>query len=602
VDEGACDAPPGQTCDVPACADPCGYNDPELETEDCRIAEYELECGDLRGVKILLQNPEATVSPPNAFFRGKDANLQSWIEQRWQELADFSLPAAVKTKIEDKGVELHNYPDGSDWTRTDFHGAIMALPVDERPETLLKRLLDDPLKTTGNNNFAGWVDWPASGDRKVADIVDLDIYGPDNGAIAYWKLDDDRFCVITVENESVGRHPVNGIRCWGFVPIQVNPNWKLLDDRWNCGRATYLFYTMGIDSPSVVGGGTFGGVAMQRGTWNALMKDLSIENQKAGGVSGRWMLQKTVAQPNSLKPGGATAVKAPGELEGFYVGLPKDGFREGEVCEAPELTCGADKFTCGDASCIAAGRVCDGVSDCLDGDDEEACDGEAGESGCAANQWACADGVCVPEDWRCDGEYEDCGGGEDEQGCEDVPPSEGCAAEEFTCNDGECISGSWRCDGEYDDCSGGEDEQDCAGAEDEDPGGCSASEWACADGACIPEGWRCDGEYTDCAGGEDEEGCGGGMGEDPPADACAADEFACNDGACIPDDWQCDGEYADCRGGEDEEGCDDGGTSGGGGSCGAGEWACNDGACIPEDWLCDGEYADCAGGEDEEGC
>jgi hypothetical protein len=558
-EEGECNPPPGQTCDVPLCEDPCGYNDPSYESGACRIAEYGLECGDERGVKITFQKAGASVPPPNAFFRGADANLQKWIEQRWSEIANFTIPADVKAKIESKGATIYNYPDGNDWTRADFHGAIMAMPAGGRPEALLRSLLNDPIKATGNSSFAGWVDWPvANGDRQVGDVVDLDIYGPDNGAVAYWKIDEDRFCVVTVKNDASGSHPVNGIRCWGFVPIQVNPNWKLTDNRWNCGRPTYLFYTMGLDSPSVVGGGTFGGVSMQRGTWNALMTDLSVENQKAGGVSGRWMEQKTVAQPNALTPGGATPVTAPGELEGYYISLP-DGEREGEVCAAPELKCGAEEFTCGDASCIAKERRCDGTSDCLDGDDEQACDGGDGAAGgCEGNQFACSDGVCIPQDWRCDGEYEDCTAGEDEESCDDMPPAaSGCAADEFTCNDGACIAGAWRCDGEYEDCTGGEDEADCGGSgggEGEDPpsggggGSCTADQWTCSDGSCIQGDWRCDGEYADCTGGEDEEGCEAGGG------GCAADEWACNDGTCITADWQCD-TFEDCSAGEDEEGC-----------------------------------------------
>ncbi|MCX4240837.1 hypothetical protein [Paraliomyxa miuraensis] len=552
-DTEECVAPPGQSCEVPLCDDPCGYNDADYESGACRIDDYALECGDLRGMKVLFNKADgATVPPPNAFFRGADANLQTWVEQRWTEMSNFVLPASVKTAIEAKGVEIHNYPEGNDWTRTDFHGAIMALPPGERPETLLRNLLNDPIKTTGNDKFAGWVGWPVAGagGRKVGDIVDLDIFGPDNGAVAYWKIDEDRFCVITVENDASGWHPVNGIRCWGFVPIQVNPNWTLTDDRWSCGRTTYLFYTMGIDSPSVAGGGTLGGVGAQRSTWNALMIDLSVQNQLAGGVSGRWMLQKTVAQPNALAPGGATKVTAPGELEGYYVSLPKAKFREGQVCEAPGLSCGADQFTCGDASCIPQARRCDGTADCLDGDDEEACDGGGAQAGgCADNQFACSDGTCIPGDWRCDGEYEDCAGGEDEDTCDDAPAPTGCAASEYTCGDGECIPGSWRCDGEYEDCSGGEDEQGCGDGGGGASEGCGAGQWACGDGACIPADWRCDGEYSDCAGGEDEQGCDAGGGG-----SCAADQWACNDGTCIPQAWQCD-VYVDCAGGEDEQGC-----------------------------------------------
>lgn len=559
-DGGECNPPPGQSCDVPICDDPCGYNDADYESGACRIDEHDLECGDLRGVKITFQNTGATVPAPNAFFRGEDANLLSWIEQRWSELSNFTIPADVKAKIQSKSATIYNYPDGNDWTRTDFHGAIMALPPGQRPETLLRNLLNDPIKTTGNNKFAGWVSWPVAqgAGRQVGDVVDLDIYGPDNGAVGYWKIDEDRFCVITVKNDASGSHPVNGIRCWGYVPIQVNPNWKLTDNRWNCGRPTYLFYTMGIDSPSVVGGGTFGGVGMQRGTWNALMTDLAVENQKNGGVSGRWMQQKTVAQPNALTPGGATPVTGPGELDGYYVSLPENRMRDGEVCAAPELSCGAEQFTCADASCIAMSRRCDGTADCLDGDDEESCDGGGAGGACPDNQFACSDGTCIPDNWRCDGEYEDCSGGEDEDACDDAPAAGGCAAGEFTCDDGACIPGAWRCDGEYEDCTGGEDEAACGGNGGDDGGGdppppaddgsCAADEWTCDDGACIPADWRCDGAYSDCAGGEDEQSCedaGGG---------CAADEWACNDGSCIPAEWQCD-VYVDCPAGEDEMSC-----------------------------------------------
>jgi len=559
-EEGECETPDGESCELPLCEDPCGYNDPDYESGDCRIEDYELECGDLRGVKITFQKAGATVPPPNAFFRGEDGNLQKWIEQRWNEMADFTIPNSVETTIENQNVEIHNYPAGNDWTRTDFHGAIMALPPGGRPEDLLQSIANDPIKATGNSKFAGWVGWPpASGDRKVGDIVDLDIYGPDNGAIAYWKMDTDRFCVVTVENDSAGWHPVSGIRCWGFVPIQVNPNWKVADNRWNCGRPTYLFYTMGIDSPTVPGGGTFGGVSAQKSTWNALMKDLSIQNQGKGGVSGRWMLQKTVGQPNDLAPGGSTDVDAPGELEGFYVGLPSTKYRDGEVCEAPDLTCGPDQFTCSDASCIPAERRCDGTSDCLDGDDEQACDGGGSEGACAANQFACSDGVCIPEDWRCDGQYPDCNGGEDEESCDGAEEPSGCAAGEFTCNDGECIPGAWKCDGTYPDCSSGEDEEGCgpAGGEGEgegegegggSEGSCAANEFTCNDGACIPETWQCD-AINDCSANEDEANCEGEGGG-----ACAANEFACNDGLCISETWQCDA-IVDCAGGEDEMGC-----------------------------------------------
>ena len=582
-----CVTPSGDPCEVPECDDPCGYNDAGtlLDTE-CRITGTPAECNDVRGIEVTFQQQGATVAAPGGFFKPSDPSLLKWIEARWQEQADFVIPDPVKQKLTQGGVKIWNYPDGNGWIRADFHGGIMALPKGQTPEALLRSMANDVISATGNDELAGWVAWPASENRQVGDRVDLDIWGPDNGAVGYWKIDADRFCVITLENDSVGAHPVNGIRCWGFVPMAINPNWMTLPEnaaKWGCAGPTYMFYTIGLDSPSVAGGGGVGS-DLQAGTWNALIRDLLRQNDKAGGVSGRYYSQITVAQPNALKPKSGVKVTGPGELDSYYVTLPSDGYREGEVCMdpgpgGPAGACAEGDFTCASGACLPAEQRCDGTAQCPDRDDEDACD-EPDENGCPANQFACDDGTCVPEDWRCDGEYVDCSGGEDEAGCD--ASDTGCTGDEFTCGDGECVPGEWKCDGIVD-CGDEADESGCG----EDDAGCGAGEYACSDGECITASWECDG-IVDCSDGADEAGC------EPEAPTC--DGFTCDDGECIAASWECD-EIVDCSGGEDEAGCD----GGGGSTCGTDEYACTDGTCIPASWECD-DYLDCAEGEDEAWC
>lgn len=559
IAQDECITPTGESCVVPECDDPCAYNDPAQLAGQCVISEVPDECGDLRGIEARFFQLGATVPAPGGVFRPADPSLQKWVQARWQEMSQFVVPANVKTTLTKGGVKVWNYPDGNGWTRTDFHAGIVALPKDVSPDAVLAKLRDDPNAASVDGEFNGWVGWPKAGEggRQLGDRVDLDIWGPDNGAIGYWKIDPDRFCVITLENDTVGIHPVNGIRCWGYVPMALNPNWLATTSgkaKWGCAGTTYMFYSMGIDSPSVAGGGA--GADLQAATWNALIRDLLIENVKAGGISGYWYQQKTVTQPNDLAPGGSVQANAPGEMSSYYVSLPESGFRDGEVCmdpAAPAGECAPEEFTCIDGRCIADAARCDGVADCTDRDDEEACDGGSDEGSCAANQFACADGKCLPGEWECDGEYDDCAGGEDESDCGSSEGSE-CAPSEFTCSDGACIPGDWKCDA-IADCSDEGDEAACAPtddapADDEPAADEPCDGYTCFDGSCVPPGWICD-DIVDCTDGDDEQDCAEAPADDAPA---ACDGFACDDGTCIWAEWQCDA-YVDCDGGEDEADC-----------------------------------------------
>jgi len=142
--------------------------------------------------------------------------------------------------------------------------------------------------------------------------------------------------------------------------------------------------------------------------------------------------------------------------------------REVKECQSSFFSCptGVAHWE-GVTNCIPQRFVCDGESDCNNGEDEQDCPDQI----CA--EFSCPSGLanyddsgnnCVPHDVVCDGRY-DCNDGEDEQGC----PVKECPSSSFSCPSGvkryldistNCIPQDWKCNGKSD-CNEGEDEQDC---------------------------------------------------------------------------------------------------------------------------------------------
>ena len=111
--------------------------------------------------------------------------------------------------------------------------------------------------------------------------------------------------------------------------------------------------------------------------------------------------------------------------------------------------CKEDSFQCSNAVCIPSSSVCDGVSDCGEGEDELNCPGPVT---CSDHEVQCEDGSCGV---RCDGSIQ-CGDGRDEKHC--------CLDNQlqFECNSGLCVDKIQECDGTRD-CEDGSDEHSGCG-------------------------------------------------------------------------------------------------------------------------------------------
>ncbi|XP_045131388.1 low-density lipoprotein receptor-related protein 1B-like [Portunus trituberculatus] len=106
-----------------------------------------------------------------------------------------------------------------------------------------------------------------------------------------------------------------------------------------------------------------------------------------------------------------------------------------EVQEATEI-CSDDYYQCKAGGCVPWYMVCDGISDCRDGDDE---------NNCSEN-----DSVSMSSDLSIT-EFDDI-----------MKSSAQCPDYEYQCMDGTCIPWSWVCDGMVDCFWYGDDEFDCS--------------------------------------------------------------------------------------------------------------------------------------------
>ncbi|KAK7094711.1 hypothetical protein V1264_006224 [Littorina saxatilis] len=189
-------------------------------------------------------------------------------------------------------------------------------------------------------------------------------------------------------------------------------------------------------------------------------------------------------------------------------------------------------FKCQNGNCILQELHCDGVPDCISGDDELDC---LHDASCFMGDFQCDDGECVHAEFRCDGTA-DCLDYSDEANCENQTAII-CKKDEMKCkNKLQCVESDNLCDGETD-CADGSDEESCPDFT------CSSREYHCRNTTlCIPNQWICDGT-PDCEDGSDEL-C------KQAVQFC--EDFLCDDkSSCLELDAVCDRKN-DCHDGSDE--------------------------------------------------
>ncbi|ESO82185.1 hypothetical protein LOTGIDRAFT_170222, partial [Lottia gigantea] len=138
-----------------------------------------------------------------------------------------------------------------------------------------------------------------------------------------------------------------------------------------------------------------------------------------------------------------------------------DNSDEADTLNCAERTCQPDTFTCesnkqaGSYPCIDRRRVCDGVRNCIGGEDEmQSCPVRS----CQPNQFQCTNGICISLRFYCDLDN-DCGDNSDEPD-QCVTPEPTCAGNEFRCDSGDCVSYNVVCN-KNPDCSDESDEKHC---------------------------------------------------------------------------------------------------------------------------------------------
>jgi len=286
--------------------------------------------------------------------------------------------------------------------------------------------------------------------------------------------------------------------------------------------------------------------------------------------------------------------------------------------EQAQSDCTENEFLCQGRNsypdeCVSITFVCDGIMDCMFGQDEFNCN-----SCDDTNGFVCeSSGDCIPAEWKCDGEW-DCEEQEDElpENCPELYSSCITSSDNFICSNTNqrCLDNSLVCNHrDYDGCIDGEEEQYCP-APTLNPTRsptprprrskvktykwpCKSNQFECQGRGsypsyCILSSLQCDG-YSDCIFGDDERNCN---------NCEVINGFICEkSGECIPNNWVCD-QIWDCPDQEDElaEQCGDMYSK-----ClnTAGSFICNNTRCIDSSLVCNGiDYDGCLNGEEELNC
>jgi hypothetical protein len=206
--------------------------------------------------------------------------LPAFIRQRWLDSMNAGISPEVDAAAAGSGATPSTYRGGSTAAgpMTDFYGVPVTLPEGMTPEMMLAQMRDGMNEGVRPGDgratdFDDIVNFPNAGPggRRVGEMTDLNLAGPDNGTIIYNDVDisDGDFSVNTATTDSAGLHPVSGRRSWGYVPY---------------GDGQFMFYTSGSDT-HVLPGSDVVGQGAQLETWMAMSRALQERVREAGGTA-----------------------------------------------------------------------------------------------------------------------------------------------------------------------------------------------------------------------------------------------------------------------------------------------------------------------------
>jgi hypothetical protein len=185
-------------------------------------------------------------------------------------LVGDNLSDEVTEGLQQAGATLQPITGGQAPIHFDTYSVtIDRMPPGVTPEQYLAEMAADLNGTVHDGVFDTINRFNRRHDRapRLGDIVDIDIFGPNNGSVVVRDLQSDRFVFSTVQTSQTGVHPEYGNREFGFT-------------RNSDGSVT--FHTRGASRPGDLGSRTVG-PGFQNVGWTRLMRGISDSIDARGG-------------------------------------------------------------------------------------------------------------------------------------------------------------------------------------------------------------------------------------------------------------------------------------------------------------------------------
>lgn len=299
---------------------------------------------------------------------GWNGNL-TVIQRLWDQMARIDGKSVPPLAAD---ATTYDYNAGWARVRSDFYGVVITLPPNTTAHDFLLEMQNDPHGVTGNDaGFRGWVQWdrPQTRPRPAGQVVDLDLYGPDNGPIVYIapvtgaQNGPRSFTVMTAVNNASGAHPVNGYRAWGLTPLPRD----MSDAHSRTAPQQYVLWTAGIDSASQMMGGRVGSW-MQEATWSQYISSVAREVRRRGGTAADAAVYNTTSQGWWVTGGTGSQMSAPSSLSEWRyprsVPPPPPPPRDQRVADIYRFrdSCTSDRRNCSGEVGREARRLLDGAN------------------------------------------------------------------------------------------------------------------------------------------------------------------------------------------------------------------------------------------------